>query len=254
MDLHLRDKVIVVTGGGSGIGAGIVEVLAEEGAVPVILGRTPPDPDWLARTGADFVAVELGNDEACRRAVATVRDRHIAVHGLVNNAGANDGIGIDAGPDAFRASLNQNLVHYYTMVHLLADDLRASKGAIVNISSKTAVTGQGGTSAYVAAKAGALGLTREWAVEFLPDGVRVNAIVVAEVMTPLYLRWLDTMPDPDAALTEITRRIPMGRRMTTAREIADTCAFLLSDRASHTTGQWLFPDGGYTHLDRSIGR
>ena len=254
MDLHLKDKVIVVTGGGSGIGAGITEVLTEEGAVPVILGRTPPDPDWLARTGADFIQVELSNDEACRRAIAEVRHRHIAVHGLVNNAGANDGIGIDAGPDAFLASLNQNLVHYYTMVHLLADDLRASKGAIVNITSKTAVTGQGGTSAYVAAKAAELGLTRERAVEFLPDGVRVNAIVVAEVMTPLYRRWLETMPDPEGALAEITRRIPLGQRMTTAREIADSCAFLLSDRASHTTGQWIFPDGGYTHLDRSIGR
>ena len=140
------------------------------------------------------------------------------------------------------------------MVQLLADDLRAARGAVVNITSKTAVTGQGGTSAYVAAKAAQLGLTREWAVEFLDDGVRVNAIVVAEVMTPLYRRWLDTLPDPDEALRRITARIPLGRRMTTAREIADICAFLLSDRASHITGQWLFPDGGYTHLDRAIGR
>ena len=135
---------------------------------------------------------------------------------------------------------------------VLADDLRTSRGAIVNISSKTAVTGQGGTSAYVAAKAAELGLTREWAVDFLPHGVRVNAIVVAEVMTPLYRRWLDSLPDPDGRLRDITARIPLGARMTTAREIADSCAFLLSDRASHTTGQWIFPDGGYTHLDRAI--
>lgn len=253
MDLHLEGKTIVVTGGGSGIGAGITEVLAEEGARPVVVARRAPDADWLARTGADFVQAELADDAACRSAVETVRARHGAISGLVNNAGANDGVGLDKGPDAFRASLDQNLVHYYTMVHLLRDDLRATRGAIVNISSKTAVTGQGGTSAYIAAKAAQLGLTREWAVEFLPDGVRVNAIVVAEVMTPLYRRWLDTLPDPDAALAAITRRIPLGARMTTAREIADTCAFLLSDRASHTTGQWIFPDGGYTHLDRSIG-
>ncbi|MBS0564022.1 MAG: SDR family oxidoreductase [Proteobacteria bacterium] len=254
MDLHLKGRIVVVTGGGSGIGAGITEVLAEEGAVPVILARRAPDPAWLARTGADFVATELSDDAACRAAVAAIRARHGAVHGLVNNAGANDGVGLDKGPDAFRASLNQNLVHYYTMVHLLRDDLRRTKGAIVNISSKTAVTGQGGTSAYVAAKAAQLGLTREWAAEFLPDGVRVNAIVVAEVMTPLYRRWLDTLTDPEAALARITARIPLGQRMTTAREIADTCAFLLSDRSGHTTGQWIFPDGGYTHLDRAIGR
>lgn len=254
MDLHLQDRLVVVTGGGSGIGAAISEVLAEEGARVAILSRSAPDADWLARLGADFIAVELSDDAACRAAVETLRQRHGAVYGLVNNAGANDGVGLGRGPDAFRASLDQNLVHYYLMVDLLADDLRASRGAVVNITSKTALTGQGGTSAYVAAKAAQLGLTREWAVEFLPDGVRVNAIVVAEAMTPLYRRWLDRMPDPEAALAEITRRIPLGNRMTTPREIADTCAFLLSDRAGHTTGQWLFVDGGYTHLDRAIGR
>lgn len=254
MDLYLQDRLVVVTGGGSGIGAAISEVLAEEGARVAILSRSAPDADWLARLGADFIAVELSDDAACRAAVETLRQRHGAVYGLVNNAGANDGVGLGRGPDAFRASLDQNLVHYYLMVDLLADDLRASRGAVVNITSKTALTGQGGTSAYVAAKAAQLGLTREWAVEFLPDGVRVNAIVVAEAMTPLYRRWLDRMPDPEAALAEITRRIPLGNRMTTPREIADTCAFLLSDRASHTTGQWLFVDGGYTHLDRAIGR
>ena len=254
MDLHLQDRLVVVTGGGSGIGAAISEVLAEEGARVAILSRSAPDPDWLARVGADFIAVELSDDAACRAAVQTLRDRYGAVYGLVNNAGANDGVGLGRGPDAFRASLDQNLVHYYLMVDLLADDLRASRGAVVNITSKTALTGQGGTSAYVAAKAAQLGLTREWAVEFLPDGVRVNAIVVAEAMTPLYRRWLDRMRDPEAALAEITRRIPLGNRMTTPREIADTCTFLLSDRAGHTTGQWLFVDGGYTHLDRAIGR
>lgn len=251
MDLHLAGKRIVVTGGASGIGAAISEVLAEEGAVPVILARRAPDPAWLAKVGGRFVPVELSDDAQCAAAVEEVRAGG-GVHGLVNNAGANDGVGLDAGPDAFRASLNKNLVHYYTLVHLLAGDLRASRGAVVNISSKTALTGQGGTSAYVAAKAAQLGLTREWAAEFLDDGVRVNAIVVAEAMTPLYRRWLDRQPDPQAELDRITAAIPMGRRMTEPAEIADACLFLLSPRSGHTTGQWLFVDGGYVHLDRRI--
>lgn len=254
MDLNLKDKLVVVTGGGAGIGAGITEVLAEEGARVAILSRSEPERDWMQKTGAAFFRVELGDEAACQAAVRRVREGHGAIHGLVNNAGANDGVGLGQGAAAFRMSLDQNLVHYFTMVEAVAEDLKATKGAIVNITSKTALTGQGGTSAYIAAKAAQLGLTREWAVDFLPHGVRVNAIVVAEVMTPLYRRWLATMPDPDGALEEITRRIPLGQRMTTAREIADTCAFLLSERASHTTGQWLFPDGGYTHLDRAIGR
>lgn len=253
MDLGLRDKVVIVTGGGSGIGAAVSEVLAEEGAIPVILTRRAPDADWLKGVArADVVLADLSDDAQCRRAVAEIRARHGRIDGLVNNAGANDSVGIKAGPDAFRQSLDRNLVHYYTLVHLLADDLRASKGAIVNVSSKTALTGQGGTSAYVAAKAAQLGLTREWAAAFLQDGIRVNAVIPAEVMTPLYANWLNTFDNPEERLAEITRRIPLGQRMTTAREIADTVVFLLSPRSSHTTGQWLFPDGGYTHLDRAI--
>lgn len=253
MDLQLKDKVIIVTGGGSGIGAAVSEVLAEEGAIPVILTRRAPDPAWLEGVKADVVLADLSVDDQCRRAVAEIRAKHGRIDGLVNNAGANDSVGIDAGPDAFRQSLDRNLVHYYTLVHLLADDLSATKGAIVNVASKTALTGQGGTSAYVAAKAAQLGLTREWAAAFLKDGIRVNAVIPAEVMTPLYANWLKTFDNPEERLAEITRRIPLGQRMTTPREIADTVVFLLSPRSSHTTGQWLFPDGGYTHLDRAIG-
>jgi L-fucose dehydrogenase len=253
MDLRLRDKVVIVTGGGSGIGAAVSEVLAEEGAVPVILTRRAPDADWLSSVArADFVQADLSDDDQCRRVVRDIRARHGRIDGLVNNAGANDSIGLEAGPQAFRDSLDRNLVHYYTLVHLLADDLRASRGSIVNVASKTALTGQGATSAYVAAKAAQLGLTREWAAAFLADGVRVNAVIPAEVMTPLYANWLKTFDNPEERLAEITRRIPLGQRMTTPREIADTVVFLLSPRSSHTTGQWLFPDGGYTHLDRAI--
>jgi L-fucose dehydrogenase len=254
MDLGLSGKVIVVSGGGSGIGAAISAVLAEEGAVPAIVSRTEPPGDWLAGLpGAIFVRADLSRDADCAGAIEAVRARAGRIDGLVNNAGANDSVGLDAGPEAFRASLDQNLIHYYTLMHLCLPDLRAARGSVVNISSKTALTGQGTTSAYVAAKAAQLGLTREWAAALVEDGVRVNAVVPAEVMTPLYRTWLDTFDDPAEREGRISRSVPLGRRMTTPREIADTVAFLLSDRASHTTGQWLFPDGGYVHLDRVLG-
>lgn len=257
MDLGLKDKVVVVTGGGSGIGAAISLLLAREGAIPVIFARRAPDDAFLAELRAlcptaGWVKVDLADDAACRAAVAQTRTQWGVTYGLVNNAGANDGVGLEAGPEAFRASLNSNLVHYYTMVHLLMDDLKNSHGAIVNVSSKTAVTGQGNTSAYVAAKAAQLGLTREWAVAFAGFGVRVNAVIPAEVMTPLYDRWLRSLDNPAEKLAEITARIPLGQRMTLDSEIAASVVFALSPQSGHTTGQWLFVDGGYTHLDRAL--
>lgn len=258
MDLGLQNKVVVVTGGGAGIGAAISETLAAEGAIPVIFARRAPEAAFLDRLKAasphtDWVQADLARDEDCVRAVAETQSRWGQVYGLVNNAGSNDGVSLDAGPQAFRASLDQNLLHYYSLVHLLQADLKAACGAIVNISSKTAVTGQGTTSAYVAAKAAQLGLTREWAAALAPWGVRVNAVIPAEVLTPMYEAWLQSFPDPAAQKATITARIPLGQRMTEAAEIAATAVFALSPRSAHTTGQWLFVDGGYTHLDRAIG-
>jgi L-fucose dehydrogenase len=257
MDLGLTGKIIIVTGGASGIGGAISEALAQEGAVPVIFARRTPDPALLDRVTtasplAGWVQVELSDDAQCRAATKATLARWGRIDGLVNNAGANDSIGLDAGPDAFRASLDRNLIHYYTLAHLTLPQLRANQGAIVNISSKTAITGQGNTSAYVAAKAAQLGLTREWAAALAADGVRVNAVIPAEVMTPLYRTWLDTFDNPQARLADIVRHIPLGQRMTEAAEIAATVVFLLSPRSGHTTGQWLFVDGGYTHLDRAL--
>jgi L-fucose dehydrogenase len=259
MELGLAGKVVIVTGGGAGIGGAISRALAAEGAVPVIFARREPSADFMReikalQPRAGFVLADLSQDEACRRAVAEARTTWGRIDGLVNNAGTNDGVGLEAGPEAFRKSLDQNLLHYYTLAHLLLEDLKAAKGAIVNISSKTALTGQGSTSAYVAAKAAQLGLTREWAAALAPHGVRVNAVIPAEVMTPMYRNWLDTFDNPAAQEALITSRIPLGNRMTTDDEIAATVVFLLSDKASHTTGQWLFVDGGYVHLDRALGR
>jgi L-fucose dehydrogenase len=257
MDLHLKDKIVIVTGGGAGIGGAISLQLAREGAVPVILGRSPLKPGFAEALQSlcprfGFFRVDLVDSDACAAAVSRTVADFGGIDALVNNAGANDGIGLDAGRAAFMRSLEANLVHCYVMAHLCVEQIKVRRGSIVNISSKTALTGQGGTSGYVAAKAAQLGLTREWAAALAPYGVRVNAVLPAEVMTPLYETWLATRPDPSAALASITARIPLGQRMTTDAEIADTVVFLLSDRSSHTTGQWVHPDGGYVHLDRAL--
>lgn len=255
MDLHLKNKVVIVTGGASGIGAAISLTLAQEGAIPVILGKSPMPADFAAQLQGKphaFFQVELSDDAACKAAVAQTLERFGQLDGLVNNAGVNDNIGLDAGRDAFVGSLERNLIHYYVMAHYCVPHLKASKGAIVNVSSKTAITGQGNTSGYCASKGAQLSLTREWAAALLNDGVRVNAVIPAEVMTPLYERWISSFENAAEKLAAITAKIPLGHRMTTSEEMARMAVFLLSDASSHTTGQWIFVDGGYTHLDRAL--
>lgn len=255
MNLNLDGKIIIVTGGAKGIGAGITKALAAEGAIPVVVGRDANDNEAIIKeVGAGFgISAELTHPEACENAVKGTMEKFGKIDGLVNNAGVNDGVGLEKGNyEAFIASLHKNLIHYYLMAHYALPELIKSKGSIVNIGSKVAETGQGNTSAYAASNGGRNALTREWAVELLKYGIRVNALIVAECYTPLYEKWIKTLPDPEEKLRSITDKIPLGKRMTTAQEIADMVVFLLSERSSHTTGQLIHVDGGYTHLDRSL--
>jgi L-fucose dehydrogenase len=256
MELQLRDKVIVVTGGARGIGGAISQVLHEEGAIPVIIGNDEGDNLKMLQAfgGRGFqITAELTSPDECKRAVTAVAEKYNRIDGLVNNAGVNDGINLENGSyEGFMSSMHKNLVHYYLIAHHALPFLKKSKGAIVNISSKTAETGQGGTSAYAAANGGRNALTREWAVELSKYSIRVNAVIVAESFTPMYEEWIKTFPDPEKQLDKINQRIPFEKRMTTPREIANTVVFLLSERSSHTTGQLIHVDGGYVHLDRAI--
>lgn len=259
MDLQLKNKVIIVTGGAKGIGEGIVHVLAKEGAIPVIIGRNEADnlkvvDQIIAQGGQAFqVVAELAEPTASGRAVEAVVTKFGRIDGLVNNAGVNDGIGLQNGSyEGFVSSLHKNVVHYYLMAQKALPWIIKSKGSIVNIGSKVADTGQGGTSAYAASNGARNALTREWAVELLPHGIRVNAVIVAECFTPLYQTWINSMPDSEEKLADITSKIPLEKRMTTAEEIANAVVFLLSEVSSHTTGQFVYIDGGYVHLDRAI--
>lgn len=256
MHLHLAEKIIIVTGGAKGIGEGIVKALAAEDAIPVIVGRNESDNlktlESINNKGFQVVA-ELTHPEECENAVKNIVEKFNRIDGLVNNAGVNDGVGLENGNyEAFVASLHKNLVHYYLMAHHSLPWLIQSKGSIVNIGSKTAETGQGGTSAYAASNGGRSALTREWAVELLKYSIRVNEVVVAESYTPLYEKWINTFDNPEEKLKSIAEKIPLEKRMTTPDEIAAMVVFLLSSRSSHTTGQIIHVDGGYVHLDRAI--
>jgi L-fucose dehydrogenase len=259
MELELTNKVVLITGGAKGIGAAISRTAAGEGAIPVIVDRDASAAEQLkaelerSRARSHVIITELAVAGNCSQAVDETVRLTGRLDALVNNAGVNDRIGLEHGsPEQYVESLRRNLLHCYNMAHYALPWLKQSQGCVVNVSSKTAITGQGGTSGYASSKGAILALTREWAAELLPYGIRVNAVVPAEVMTPLYRQWLDSFPDPEAKLKNIIGKIPLGKRMTSPEEIAAMVVFLISAQAGHITGQQIFVDGGYAHLDRAL--
>ena len=260
MDLHLKDKVVVVTGAAGikgSIGETIVQALANEGAIPVIICRNDRGFGYekeLQAKGVDtlFVKTDVTKPEQIEAAVNVIAEKYGRIDALINNVGVNDGVGLDASIDDFMYSLKLNLVSFFVTTKYCLPYIKKSKGTILNIGSKVGMTGQGGTSGYAASKGGVLGLTREWAVALIKEGIRVNAIIIAESWTPAYDTWIKTLENGEEKLQGIVKKIPLENRMTTPEEIADACLFTISDRSSHTTGQFIFVDGGYVHLDRSL--
>ena len=188
MDLQLRDKVVLVTGSAKRIGAAIIRSLAGEGAIRIAFDRDATACEQLRGeikddSRARFIVVDLSSPDNCRVVVEQSIEASGRLDALVNNVGIKDKIGLETGsPGDFVGSLQRNLLHYYNSAHYALPYLKCTSDNIVSISSKTAVTGQGGTSGYVASKGAILGLTREWAAELLPYGIRVSAVVPAEVL------------------------------------------------------------------------
>lgn len=258
MDLQLQGKVVLITGAG-GIGSAIANAAVQEKAVAIIAekraDRAHALENELQSHGATALVklTDISDPANCQQLVQDTIERFERIDALINNAGVNDRIGLEHGsPAEYVGSLERNLFHYYYMAHYAFPSLKRSRGSILNIASKIAMTGQGGTSGYASAKGAILALTREWAAELSNYGIRVNAVVPAEVMTPMYREWLNTFLNPEAKLSAVVSKIPLGKRMTTPEEIAAAVMFLISAKASHITGQHIFVDGGYVHLDRAL--
>lgn len=260
MDLGLKGKVVVITGAAGkdgSIGHTILKALAEEGAIPAVIDRNDRGygyVDKIKENGIDaiFCKTDVMVPEQIEKAIEIIAAKYGRIDAVINNVGVNDGVGLDASYEEFMDSLKLNLVSYFITVKHALPWLKKSKGNILNIGSKVALTGQGRTSGYAASKGGVLGLTREWAVDLIKDRIRSNAIIIAESWTPSYDSWIKTIPDGEEKLKSIVKKIPLENRMTTTQEIADVCLFTISERSSHTTGQFITVDGGYVHLDRAL--
>ena len=256
MDLGLRDKIVLVTGGAKGIGAATVKAFLAEDSKVVFVDRDADEGSVLSKSSGSkvsFIEADLTNLKSCKEAVEQTVSLFGGLDVLVNNAGFNDGLGLETSPEDFMTSVQNNLLHVYAMTHYALPQIRKGAGCILNLGSKVSVTGQGQTSAYAAAKGAISALTREWAVALATDKIRVNCVIPAECLTDQYEQFFQSQTDPDAAKKAIADLVPFAQRLTTPEEIAQTIVFLASECSSHTTGQLVYVDGGYTHFDRAVG-
>jgi L-fucose dehydrogenase len=220
-----------------------------------IVGRNEVDNlkciEKIQATGGQafsFVA-ELSDPNQCKKVIEEIYTKFGRIDGLVNNAGINDGVGLANGTyEKFIQSLHSNLIHYYLLAQACLPYLIKTKGSIVNIGSKVAETGQGGTSAYAASNGGRNALTREWAVELLPHGIRVNAVAPGTIATELANKAVLTSEE---ARQKILGRTPM-KRLGDPSEVANVVAFLASDAASYITGEVITVDGGRMALNYTV--
>jgi NAD(P)-dependent dehydrogenase (short-subunit alcohol dehydrogenase family) len=241
----LKAKLALITGGGSGIGGGIARAMAENGARVIVADRNATGANRVAEAIGDQ-ATAYGLDVADRSACDALAKEVARVFGpisiLVNNAGIIRRGKLEAATARadWDATMAVNLDGPYNMVTAFLDQLKATKGAIINIGSIQSFVALPNSAAYTTSKGGIRALTKALAIELSPQGVRVNAIGPGMITTPLNA---DVRQNPDY-MANFAQRIPLGRLGEPA-DIAGPAVFLASDLARYVTGVTLPVDGGF---------
>jgi NAD(P)-dependent dehydrogenase (short-subunit alcohol dehydrogenase family) len=247
----LASKVVIVTGGASGIGRAVADRIVSDGGAVVIAGRRREAGERAAeqlRAGggrALFAVADVTVERDAERLVAAAVTEFGRLDGAVNNAGGVSAAGSvhTVSGDAWHAELEQNLTSvFYCLKFQIPAMIGSGGGSVINNASIGGVRGIPGLAAYAAAKHGVVGLTRSAALECAGNGVRVNALVTGNVDTPLYRDLLGAPPEGELPGPAPN---PTGR-VATAGEIASFAAFLLSDESAFITGAALAIDGGAT--------
>jgi 2-keto-3-deoxy-L-fuconate dehydrogenase len=242
----LAGKVIVVTGGASGIGLASVALLAAGGAQVVSVDMAAPGP--AAASGAVMeLQGDVGSAETVADHAARIAARLGRFDALVACAGLSNGLSVpDCPPDDWDRVMRTNLTGTFLWAQAAVQGMRAggNGGAIVMIGSQLAMAGGRSNAAYLASKGAIVTLARTMAVDHASEGIRVNVLVPGAIDTPLLDRAFARAPDPAAARARSVARHPLGR-LGRADEMARAIRFLVSDDASFTTGSCLYADGGW---------
>jgi len=254
--MRLENKVAIVSGGGTGIGAATARVFAREGAKVVVTGRrTEPLEAVAAEIDGLAVAGDTSDDDHVRAAVAEARDAFGGLDIVVANAGLGfGGAAADVDDERWQQTLDVNLTGAFRLARAAIPSLvERGGGSIVLVSSVSALVSGTDGAAYVTSKAAMLGLARSIAVDYGPNGIRANALCPGWVETPMGDGSMKTlMTQHGISLGEayrlVTQHIPL-RRPATADEIAGCCLFLASDESSIVTGTTLVADGGGLAVD-----
>jgi NAD(P)-dependent dehydrogenase (short-subunit alcohol dehydrogenase family) len=251
----MEGQVVLITGGGSGIGAACAHAFAREGCHVAVLGRRKElVTEVAAQTGALAVVADAANTEEMRKAVATIIDRFGGLDVLIGNAGGH-GIGsaTETDDNAWARARQANLDTAFIAARETLPALIQRRGAIVFVASIASLAAGPQVCGYTTFKHALLGLTRSLARDYGPQGVRVNAVCPGWVRTPMADEEMQPLMQSrgislDEAYALVTADVPL-RRPATADEIASVCRFLASDEASIITGATLVADGGSTIVD-----
>lgn len=246
--MRFFERVVLVTGGARGIGAGCCRVFSKEGAHVAVVDRDLHAAQAMVdslRHPAIAIQADVSSEIQVRDAIQQTVNRFGQLDCLINNAGIHPPDTPLSGmpPEQVVDVLRINFLSTYTACYYALEHLKKTRGTIVNISSMTAVLGQRNSTAYAASKGAQLSFTKSLALECADFGIRVNAILPSNVDTPLMRSWAATLPDPDAALERIAALQPLGR-MADIEEIGRVCLFLATSDSSFITGQGLHVDGG----------
>lgn len=251
--IHLTDKIAIVTGAGSGIGAAIAECFAAAGA---FVYATDIDEAAAQRVAsalcekggrAHALALDVGSEESCIGTVRTIAEHSGRLDVLVNNAGVGHvGNILGTQPADFERLWRINVAGPYHLSRaVLPGMLERRSGSIVNIASIAGVMGMEARFAYTTTKHAVVGMTRAMAMDHGTTGVRINCICPGRVLTPFVDQMLRQYPNPEDYLRQLEQPHAM-KRMAAPSEIASAALYLASDAASFVTGTVLTIDGGYT--------